>query len=212
MWKEYIMKVKICGLSREEDIHYVNEAKPDYAGFVFAPSKRRVSPDQAAKLRKQLSPQIEAVGVFVNTPVEKILPLLAAGVIDIVQLHGDETEADICRIKEESKKPVIKAVQVREPQDVYAWQESSADYLLFDSGSGSGKTFDWKFLAGNIQKPFFLAGGLHAGNLAEAWTGLDLHGITPYGVDVSSGVETEGKKDLEKIKAFMSVTKQRTTF
>jgi phosphoribosylanthranilate isomerase len=212
MWKEYIMKVKICGLSREEDITYVNEVEPDYVGFVFTPSKRQVSPDQAAKLRKLLSPGIEAVGVFVNTPVEEILSLLVAGVIDIAQLHGSETETDIRRIKSESGKTVIKAVQVRELQDVYVWQESSADYLLCDSGSGSGITFDWKLLAGNMQKPFFLAGGLHAGNLAEACAGLELHGITPYGLDVSSGVETEGKKDLKKIKEFMSAAKQRTTF
>jgi phosphoribosylanthranilate isomerase len=201
------MKVKICGLSRVEDISYVNEVKPDYVGFVFAHSRRQVSVEQAEKLRKLLAPGIEAVGVFVNSPVEVILTLLEVGVIDIAQLHGEETEDDIRRIKEESGKPVIKAVQVREPGDVEAWQESSADYLLFDSGSGSGEIFDWTLLQGNIRKPFFLAGGLHADNLTEACVRLESQGITPYGVDVSSGVETAGKKDLEKIKAFMKVAR-----
>jgi phosphoribosylanthranilate isomerase len=201
------MKVKICGLSRAEDIYYVNEVKPDYIGFVFAPSRRQVSVEQAAKLRKLLVPGIEAVGVFVNAPVEEILALLDAGVIDIAQLHGMETEVDIRRIKEESEKPVIKAVRVRESGDVETWQETSADYLLYDSGNGSGETFDWTLLKENIRKPFFLAGGLHAGNITEACCELEILGITPYGVDVSSGVETAGKKDMEKIKAFMQAAK-----
>jgi phosphoribosylanthranilate isomerase len=201
------MKVKICGLSRTEDISYVNEVKPDYIGFVLVHSRRQVSVEQAEKLRKLLAPGIEAVGVFVNSPVEVILSLMDAGVIDIAQLHGEETEDDIRRIKEESGKPVIKAVRVRESGDVESWQETSADYLLFDSGSGSGEIFDWTLLQGNIRKPFFLAGGLHAGNLTEACAGLRLNGITPYGVDVSSGVETAGKKDKEKIKAFMKVVR-----
>jgi phosphoribosylanthranilate isomerase len=201
------MKVKICGLSRAEDISYVNEVKPDYIGFVFAPSRRQVSVEQAAKLRGMLAPGIQAVGVFVNAPVEEILSLLDGGVIDIAQLHGEETEAVIRCIKEESGKPVIKAVRVSEIQDVEAWQETSADYLLFDSGSGSGEIFDWTLLYGNIRKPFFLAGGLHAGNLTEACAGIKLHGIMPYGVDVSSGVETAGKKDPDKIKAFMKAAR-----
>jgi phosphoribosylanthranilate isomerase len=201
------MKVKICGLSRAEDISYVNEVKPDYVGFVFAPSKRQVSAEQAARLRKLLAPGIEAVGVFVNATVEEILSLLDGGVIDIAQLHGEETEDDIRSIKEESGKPVIKAVRVRESGDVAAWQETSADYLLFDSGSGSGEIFDRTLLQGNMRKPFFLAGGLYAGNISEAYAELEILGITPYGVDVSSGVEMAGKKDLEKIKAFMQAAK-----
>jgi phosphoribosylanthranilate isomerase len=199
------MKVKICGLTRIEDIHYVNEVKPDYIGFVFAPGGRQVSLQRAAGMRRLLVPGIEVVGVFVNAHMQMILGLLQAGVIDIAQLHGQETEQDIRKIKEESGKPVIKAVKLNSLHDAERWQDTTADYLLFDSGSGSGQTFDWELVPKNCKKPFFLAGGLHAGNLTEA-----CQKVTPYCVDVSTGVETDGMKDQTKIKQIIEIATKIT--
>lgn len=197
-------KIKICGLFRQEDIDYANLVQPDYIGFVFyEKSKRYVSREQAAKLRKSLLPGIEAVGVFVDRPCEEIIGLLEDGIIDMAQLHGEETEEDIRYIQAAAHKPVIKAVKVRSKCDMEAWLDSSAEYLLFDSGMGSGVTFDWGLLAG-VTRDFFLAGGLHAGNLAEV-----LERISPYAVDLSSGVETDGRKDFEKMRAVVDIVRGR---
>ncbi len=188
-------RIKLCGLSRPCDIEAVNEAKPDFAGFVFAPSRRQVTPEQAGKLKALLSPQIKAVGVFVNAKPEQIAALLKAGVIDIAQLHGQETEADIQRLRQLAPHTaVIKAVRVDTPRDVLAWQDSAADFLLLDNGAGgTGKAFDWKLIPPDC-KPFFLAGGLHRDNILEA-----IHTAHPYAVDLSSGIETAGWKDRDKI-------------
>lgn len=188
------MKLKICGLKRPEDIEYANLVKPDYVGFVFAGNKRRISTDMAAQLRAKLSKDIQAVGVFVDEPLENIIDLLEREVIDIAQLHGDETEEDIQYIQAVTGKEVIKAVKVRHRYDVEAWLDSSADYLLFDSGAGSGEAFDWTLLDG-VDREYFLAGGLTPDNIEAAVTQL-----FPYGIDLSSGVETDGVKDLEKMK------------
>jgi phosphoribosylanthranilate isomerase len=177
------MKIKICGLSRECDIDYVNEALPDYAGFIFAESKRKVSEDQAFTLKRKLSHPIKAVGVFVDHDISFIRSLLEKRIIDIVQLHGHENEEYISAIDA----PVIKVVRMGEKSDY------PVDYLLFDSPSaGSGKTFDWNLIP-KTKKPFFLAGGISISNIAEAMK------INPYAIDVSSGVETNGAKDREKI-------------
>lgn len=185
--------VKICGLTREEDIDAVNRAMPDYAGFVFAPSRRRITAGTASRLRARLHPAIRSVGVFVDASPEDILLPLREGIIDMAQLHGHEDEAFVRRIQEQSGKPVIKAIRAASGADIDAWQASAVDHLLLDSGAGSGQPFDWE-LAAHCTRPYFLAGGLHEGNLAQAIARLH-----PYGVDISSGVETDGQKDAEKI-------------
>ena len=176
------------------DIEAVNIAKPEYAGFVFAESKRRVTSAQAAVLRAKLSPDIMPVGVFVNETPENILPLVRSGVIDVIQLHGDEDEEYITKLKTFTDKPVIKSVPVLKTGDVQKWKNTCADYILLDNKSGGGgKAFDWK-LIGEVKKQFFLAGGLNMGNIEPA-----INKINPFAVDISSGVETNGLKDGEKI-------------
>ena len=192
-------KIKICGLRREEDIAYVNECKPDYAGFVFAESRRQVTKEQAKKLRALLVPEINAVGVFVNEEIETIAELVQEGVIDVIQLHGDETEAYIERLRwRVGDATIIKAVRVATKEDVVECDKTSADYLLFDSRSleaygGTGKTFDWQLIK-DISKPFFVAGGINSENVEEA-----IKMLHPFAVDVSSAVETAGYKDRKKI-------------
>lgn len=193
-------KIKICGLRREEDIAYANEALPDFAGFVFAQSRRQITKEQAAKLRGLLKPEITAVGVFVKEAVETVAQLLNEGIIDMAQLHGDETEDYVKRLKElTGNAPIIKVVRVASAEDVAKGGETAADYLLFDTYSvkeygGTGSTFDWSLLR-DVQKPFFLAGGINAQNVAEA-----INQVKPFAVDVSSAVEVDGWKDEKKIR------------
>jgi phosphoribosylanthranilate isomerase len=216
------MKIKICGIFREQDIDYVNEARPDYCGFVFAESKRQVSPAQAANLRRRLAENIAPVGVFVNAPIENIAALYRDGAINIAQLHGNETEEYIAHLKEatgDTPIPVIKVIKstsfntlsrrhgehgeykknIKTPCPPSCPQDSSPpclreNYYLIDSGSGSGETFDWSLLSSlNIDKPWFLAGGINLDNIKRAMA------INPFGIDVSSGAETDGVKDREKI-------------
>jgi phosphoribosylanthranilate isomerase len=189
-----LTKIKICGLSRLCDIEAVNAAKPDYAGFVFAESRRRVTPTQAADLRKTLSPDIMSVGVFVNEPIDNIMLLIRSNIIEIIQLHGNETEGYISKIKALTSKPVIKAISITKTGDVQRWENTCADYLLLDNkAGGTGESFDWG-LIGEIQKPFFLAGGLNIQNIKAA-----IRKTNPFAVDISSGVETNGSKDGDKI-------------
>lgn len=203
---ERMCKVKICGLFRQEDIEYANEVKPDYIGFVFWPrSKRRVTEEQAACLKKSLDKDILAVGVFVDEQREVILRLLREGIIDIAQLHGSETEEDVRYIKEQSGKPVIRMVRLSEETDYEELNNMAADYLLFDSGMGGGKTFDWRLLEPvkkSCRKPFFLAGGIGPENVKEA-----VKMGNPYAIDLSSGLETDGVKDFEKMKRLMDQIK-----
>lgn len=196
-------KIKLCGLSRECDIETANELLPEYIGFVFAKkSMRYVSPEQADALRKQLDPQILAVGVFVNETPENIAELLGAGVIDIAQLHGREDETYIESLRMLTDKPIIKAFSVKEEQDIRRAAESSADLVLLDAGSGgTGTAFDWNLLAG-MERPYFLAGGLDATTVGEA-----VRRWRPYAVDVSSGIETDGHKDVEKMRAFVGAVR-----
>lgn len=168
--------------------------QPDYIGFVFYPkSSRKVDKKQAKEWKSKLLPSIQAVGVFVDTPVNMIIEYLKEGIIDIVQLHGNESEQEIQRIQKETKKQVIKAIKVRREENIKVWLDSAADYLLFDNGMGTGETFDWKILK-EVKRKFFLAGGLKIENIETA--AKLLH---PYCMDISSGAETEGRKDLEKM-------------
>ena len=196
------MKIKICGLRRPQDIQAVNRSRPDYIGFVFAPkSKRYVTPKRAAMLKAMLSPDIASVGVFVNEERELIADLLNQDIISIVQLHGQETEEDISWIKRKTGAPVIKAVSVRERADITRMEESCADFLLFDHGSGgTGQSFDWSLLKGvSCRKRYFLAGGISLDNIAKALA------KGAYAVDVSGGAETDGWKDEKKIARFVQL-------
>lgn len=197
------MKIKICGLRRLEDVAYANEVKPDYVGFITTAGFRRsITKETARELKSKLDPKIQAVGVFVNEPVENVVAYLEEGIIDIAQLHGQESEEDIIYVKAMTGKPVIKMVKAEDRYTVEAWLDSAADYLLFDSGTGTGKTFDWSVLTqvlgdfgGRLPKEFFLAGGISADNMDEAYEAMH-----PYAVDLSSAVETEGRKDLKKMR------------
>lgn len=203
------MRIKICGIRRMEDAEMLNRCKPDYAGFVFAESRRQVSPEQARRLKSVLSPQIRTVGVFVNEKPENIIALADKGVIDMIQLHGDEDETDILFLKQWTEKPVIKAVRVKSPEYVAKMERLSCDYLLLDtyeadSCGGTGRVFDLNLLP-PLHKPYFLAGGLTPGNVRERLSGLV---NVPCGVDVSSGVETDGYKDENKINDFLSEVRE----
>lgn len=201
--------LKVCGLKTVEDAEMVNQYNPDMVGFVFAAGKRQVTVEQAAAMRRVIKPRIKTVGVFVNASVKQIIDLCQAGIIDIVQLHGDETEAVIQTIKAGTNKLVIRAVAVKNRDSIKYWQDSMADMLLFDTYSaeqrgGTGKVFDWMMLNEN-KKPFMLAGGLNKTNLARA-----IYKSQPTGVDISSGVETAGKKDAAKIAEIIELIRGMT--
>ena len=230
---------------------YANEVKPDYVGFILTAGFRRsITKETARELKSKLAPEITAVGVFVNEPVEHVVEFLDEGIIDVAQLHGQESEEDIVYVKAATGKPVIKVVRFVKQEDekvvkssdtqvgdaevaktvkssdarvenqenaklinryaVEAWLDSAADYLLFDSGTGTGKTFDWSVLAevladygGTLPKEFFLAGGISTENIGEAY-----EQVRPYAVDLSSSVETEGVKNLEKMKLAVSAARK----
>ena len=196
-------KIKICGLRTLEDVHYTNQVQPDYAGFIFVPGRRRcITPQTARELRSQLSPEIASVGVFWDAPLEELLSLAGQNLFTVIQLHGNEDAAYIQALKASCPFPVVKAFSIRSAADVEQALGSPADYLLFDNGKGgTGQSFDWSLL-GPVGKPFFLAGGLNASNVADAITHL-----SPYAVDTSSGVETDGKKDLLKMQAFVQAVR-----
>lgn len=198
-------RIKICGLRREEDIRFVNEIHPDFVGFVFAPSRRRVTPEEAGHLRKILRPDIPAAGVFVNASEEEILETAEKRIIQMIQLHGQESKDFIRRIRNKTSLPIIKAVTVNTKEDILNYRDLEADYLLFDQGSGgTGKTFDWSLIEENgIKKPFFLAGGISEANVEDA-----ISRFHPYAVDASSSVETDGVKDYVKMKRLTELVHQ----
>ena len=193
-------KIKICGLKRLDDIEIVNKYKPDYIGFVFADSKRKVSSDLAFKMKKNLDSSIKSVGVFVDEDIDVIIKLYDEGIIDIAQLHGLENEEYIKKLKQKSnyKLEIINAIEMSDEKDLLGYENSLADYLLLDSGKGSGKTFDWRLIRKDLKKEFFLAGGLNSKNISKA-----IEEFNPYAVDLSSSVETDGYKDELKIKEVM---------
>ena len=193
-------KIKICGLKRLEDIEIVNKYKPDYIGFVFADSKRKVTSDLACKMKKNLDSSIKSVGVFVDEDIDVIIKLYDEGIIDIAQLHGLENEEYIKKLKQKSnyQLEIINAIEMSDEKDLKEYDNSLADYLLLDSGKGSGKTFDWRLIRKDLKKEFFLAGGLNSKNISKA-----IEEFNPYAVDLSSSVETDGYKDELKIKEVM---------
>jgi phosphoribosylanthranilate isomerase len=200
-------KIKFCGLTRTGDIEAANELKPDYIGFVFWPkSKRAVTAGEAKILKSKLDPSIKAVGVFVDEDMEAVKSLLDGGIIDIAQLHGHEDEDYINGLKKASGKPVIKAFRIRSEEDIRKAEASPADLVLLDAGMGDGVTFDWSLIK-NTGRPYFLAGGLDPDNAADA-----VRTLHPYALDVSSGIETDGLKDTNKMAAFAaSVRKEDVT-
>ena len=218
----YTPKVKMCGISKVETIPAVVEAKPDYMGLVFVPSKRQVTVDQAKTLVEELHKQytkrynngaeqsnndeIKTVGVFVNETLDNLVSIATETNLDAVQLHGDEDEAFIQSLKERTNVEVWKAVQIRSAADAEAWIDSSADMLLFDAyhkdeRGGMGEVFDWSCLD-EFERPFMLAGGIDSTNVARA-----IRTVRPYGIDISSGIETDGVKDNEKITAFTKLVR-----
>ena len=198
-------RIKICGLSRPQDVACVNQAKPDWCGFVvnFPKSRRSVTPDQLRSLRRELDPSVVPVGVFVDQPVEVVTDLLNRGIISIAQLHGGADEAYTAALRAAAPgKEIWKAFQVRGPADLERATAFPADRILLDSGQGTGRTFDWSLLR-HFPRPYLLAGGLDPENLPEA-----IRTLRPYGVDLSSGVETDGLKDFTKIQAAVAAARE----
>lgn len=189
------MKIKICGIFRNEDISFVNEAMPDYIGFVFAKSRRQVSPAKAAELKSMLNYNTQIVGVFVDNDIDFIANLVHNNIIDFIQLHGSENADYLRRLREKVKNtPVIKAFTVTESKNISEAEKFPSDFILLDNGKGgTGRTFSWELLKGNMPDNAFLAGGINVDNIAEAVS------LSPYCIDVSSGAETNGIKDKEKI-------------
>lgn len=196
-------KIKLCGLSRPCDIETANELKPEYIGFVFASeSKRFITPGEAAKLKQLLNPDIKAVGVFVNENPETIACLLNNGTIDMAQLHGTEKEAYIKQLQQLTKRPIIKAFRLKSSIPIEAVNDCAADYILLDSGAGTGTVFNWNLIR-NIKRPYFLAGGLETDNIEKA-----IKLLHPFAVDVSSGIETDGAKDKTKMAEFVAAVRK----
>ena len=216
-----MVKIKICGMKRKEDIEMANRYKPDYIGFVFAESPRKVSYEQAKELSSLLSEDIVPVGVFVNEHLKLIVDLFKDGIIKIAQLHGDEDENYIRDLKDKSLEetgseiPVINAIEIngiiqnddldenQVNEKLLEWRDSASDYFILDSGKGSGKTFNWDLVDKNsefFENSIFLAGGLNSENLASA-----IEEFNPFAVDLSSSVETDGFKDEEKIKEIIEI-------
>lgn len=214
-----MQKIKLCGMMKPCDIEYANRVKPDLVGFIFANTRRKISATQAKQFREALDAEIPAVGVFVNEDISVITSLVQDGCIDMIQLHGEEDADYIRRLREICDVPVIKAVKVQTVEQIRQAAALPVDYLLLDTYrkgvlGGTGEAFDWELLreakaaAGDTAegelfgKPYFLAGGLHAGNLREAAA------LGSYGLDVSSGIETDGSKDFTKMVEVMELVRK----
>lgn len=196
-------KIKLCGMMEPKDIETANHLKPDYIGFIFAPKSRRyVTKIQAAAMKAILNPKIRVVGVFVNEKPEVIAEYLKEEIIDVAQLHGQEDEDYIRRLRNLTENPLLQAFRIQTEEDVKKAVKSSADLILLDAGAGgTGTSFDWSLIR-NIERSWILAGGLYPENVAEA-----IRQLKPYGVDVSSGIETDGKKDLQKMERFVNAVR-----
>lgn len=196
-------KIKLCGMMEPKDIETANYLKPDYIGFIFAPKSRRyVTKIQAAAMKAILNPKIQVVGVFVNEKPEVIAEYLKEEIIDVAQLHGQEDEDYIRRLRNLTENQLLQAFRIQTEEDVKKAVKSSADLILLDAGAGgTGTSFDWSLIR-NIERSWILAGGLYPENVAEA-----IRQLKPYGVDVSSGIETDGKKDLQKMERFVNAVR-----
>lgn len=192
--------VKFCGIRRPEDVEMVNRYLPDMAGFVLVPQRKRYVPAEKVRLlREKLDPSVLAVGVFVDEEISVVRNLLSSGIIDVAQLHGNESEEYIRSLQKSTGKKIIKAFGIRDGDDIRKVESSPADLVLLDTpGGGTGSVFDWDLIK-KVRRPYLLAGGLHSGNVGEA-----IEKLHPYGVDVSSGIETEAIKDETKMCAFMA--------
>lgn len=214
-----MQKIKLCGMMKPCDIEYANRVKPDFVGFIFANTRRKISAAQAKQFREALDAEIPAVGVFVNEDISVIASLVQDGCIDMIQLHGEEDADYIRRLREICDVPVIKAVKVQTVEQIRQAAALPVDYLLLDTYrkgvlGGTGEAFDWELLreakaaAGDTAEgelfgnPYFLAGGLHAGNLREAAA------LGSYGLDISSGIETDGSKDFTKMVEVMELVRK----
>ena len=198
-------KIKICGLRRPQDIEAVNAARPDFAGFVVEVpgSRRSVDKRELRELAGRLEEGILSVGVFVNAPPELVAELLEEGTLDLAQLHGQEDEIYMAELRRLTEKPLIQAFSIQTGQAAEQALESRADYLLLDQGrGGTGQTFDWSLLP-EINRPFFLAGGLGEENLERA-----IRQVRPWAVDLSSSLETDGQKDPEKIRRAVELVRR----
>ena len=194
------VKIKICGLKRLEDVELMNVVQPDYVGFIinFPKSHRSKTPQEVEILASRLDKSIQRVGVFVNQPIEVPMEMAKSGTLDVIQLHGDEDADYIQTLKAEIQKPVMNAFRVRTTADVTSAMTSTADMILLDAGCGSGSTFDWNVIPKEVTRPYFLAGGLTPENMEDAYGRLH-----PYGLDISSGVETDGWKDPRKVQSIL---------
>lgn len=200
------MKLKFCGIRRKEDVLFANQTRPDYIGFIFADSKRYISPEDAAEISENLNPAIKKVGVFVNATVSDVIHTADTAGLDVIQLHGDEDADFISNLREWTECEIWKAVRVKTSEDILNAEKLGADILLLDSFSkeaygGTGKVADWDVIKNTpVKMPYFIAGGLTADNIPEA-----LEKLSPYGIDISGGIETDGCKDLNKMQVVMSV-------
>ena len=191
-------KIKICGLMRTADVEAVNRYLPDYCGFVLSrPFKRYISKDAARHLKERLDKRIMAVGVFVDTPPDEAACFAEDGIIEEIQLHGHEDDRYIENLKKLTDVPITKSFTIRNENDIKRAMQSTADYVLLDNGTGTGESFDWELIK-EMGRDFGIAGGLNADNVAEV-----IKKYKPYLVDVSTGVETDGVKDAEKIRSFI---------
>ena len=193
-------KIKLCGLSRVEDIEVANILLPEFVGFVFYPkSKRYISPNDAAALKNILDKKISAVGVFVNEKIETVAEI--AKFLDLIQLHGSEDDNYISTLRNYTDKKIIQAFKIKTADDLQRAKNSRADFILLDSGAGTGEIFNWQLLK-NFEREYFLAGGLNVENISDA-----VKNLKPFAVDVSSGIETGGVKDAAKMKTFVELVK-----
>ena len=197
-----MIRIKLCGLTRKENVLAANRLRPDNIGFVFwERSRRYLTIERAEALREILSPDISAVGVFIDEDIDKVQSLLKNKIIDMAQLHGNEDEDYIRGLRETTGRPVIKAFRIRDVYDVKRAMDSPADLILLDSGAGGGRVLDWSLLR-DTDRPYYLAGGLTPDNVAQA-----VRMLSPYAVDVSSGIETDGIKDEEKMIRFVNAVR-----
>ena len=198
-------RIKLCGLTRLCDIEAVNELLPEYVGFLFWPKSRRYVPAELAEsLRKSLAEGIQSVGVFVDEKPENIAVLTKNGIIDVIQLHGHEDNEYIQNLREITSRPIIKAFRITSRLDIDSALQSKADYVMLDSGTGTGRAFDWELIR-DFYRQYFLAGGLSPENVNEA-----VRRLKPFAVDVSSGIETDGLKDREKMRAFVEAVRKES--